>query len=365
MFRTLVGSVVVFLGPLTGAAQSPAPTHRIDAVDHQAVVATITYEVRAGDFTVTRWTAFLPEPPELPSQTGLKVRTEPVGKVVLDRSPLARPVRLIDQPVRDPKSGAKLALKLEVEATLRSRKLVPLKPGEKAPAVPALSAAEQKAYLATDGRADHESKAFRDWLDAKRLRLVKRETPIELAARILDVIRTDYQYAYEPAADRRASVVCGRKASDCGGMSLLFVAAMRANGVPARLLVGRTALPPKPGSTPGTLDYDRPHARAEFHVPGVGWVPVDPAYANLDTARPVADFVGHDPGDLLVLHLESDLKLPFPDQTRSADLLQLAPAVWVHGKGKTELTFAPAGWDLKATPARGTPGERGPGAPRP
>jgi len=345
MFRSLSASVAVLIPCAVAAAQ--APTHRIETTDHQTLTATITYGVQVGDFTVTRWSVFLPEPPELPSQTVRKVAADPTGKVVADASPLARPVRFIDLPVRDARPGAKLPLKLEVEATLRSRKLVPLEPGEKVPVVPALSAAEKKAYLAAGPRADFETPAFRDWLDAKRLRLVKRETAIDLAARILDVIRTDFTYAYDPKADRRASAVCGRKVADCGDMSLMFVAAMRANGIPARLLVGRTAMPPKPGSAPGSLEYDRPHARTEFHVPGVGWVPVDPAYANTETNRPVDEFVGHDPGDLLVLHVESDLKLPFPDQVRTADLLQLAPAVWVQGNGKAGLTFAPAGWDVK------------------
>ena len=37
-------------------------------------------------------------------------------------------------------------------------------------------------------------------------------------------------YRFDPTVDRKASSVCGRKATDCGGMSNLFVATMRANG---------------------------------------------------------------------------------------------------------------------------------------
>ncbi len=341
MIRPLLAVLAVLLGDALAAAQ--APTHRIVATNHQTVNATITYEVYATRFAVTRWMVFLPVPPELPSQTRVKATTEPVGKLAADRSPLARPVRFIDVPVPDPTPGARLRLRLEIEATLRSRKLVPLEPGEVPPAVPALTAAEAKFYLAADKRADYEAKPFRDWLDARKLRLAKGGSSIDLAGRILAVLRSDFEYGYDPAADRRASVVCGRKVADCGGMSYLFIATMRANGIPARLLVGRTAQPPKPGTSPGDLDFDRPHARPEFHVPGLGWVPADPTYANTNTGKPVGDFVGTDPGDLLVLHVEADLRLPYPDQVRTGELLQLGPGLWVHGKGKFDVAAAPRG----------------------
>lgn len=358
MTRPVLSSVVLAVLAATvpsapaGRAADPAsrPGVRIEATDRQTVTATITYEARAADVAVTRWTAFLPEPPELPSQVRVRVTADPPGVVVTERSPLARPVRFIDVPVRDPRLGGRLMLKLQVEATLRTRRLVPLGPQARPPAVPPLPAAEKTAYLAPDPHADYDAPAFRDWLTARRLKRVKGETAPELAARVLDVLRSDFTYAYDPGADRRASRVCGRTTADCGGLSVLVVSVMRANGIPARLLVGRTALPPQPGSRPGSLEYDRPHARAEFFVPGVGWVPVDPVVALAEPSRPATDFVGYDPGDLLVLHVGTDLQLPFPDQVRPAGLLQLAPSVWAFGRGKGTISLAPASWDLTATP---------------
>ena len=76
----------------------------------------------------------------------------------------------------------------------------------------------------------------------------------------------------------------------------------------------------------------------------------------LDHARifhgPVRDFVGHDPGDLLVLHVDVDLKLPFPDKDREVQLLQLTPAYWTTGTGTFDGQFGPSGWELKTTPIK-------------
>lgn len=84
-------------------------------------------------------------------------------------------------------------------------------------------------------------------------------------------------------------------------------------------------------------------------VTGVGWVPVDPADAHGDLSKPVAAFVGRDPGDLLVLHADVDLRLPFPDKEREVQFLQINPSYWATGKGTFDGQYGPTGWALKAT----------------
>ena len=54
---------------------------------------------------------------------------------------------------------------------------------------------------------------------------------------------------------------------ECGDLSALFVASCRAAGIPAR---------PVSGFAVGTNAW---HVWAEFQIPGIGWIPVDPAYA--------------------------------------------------------------------------------------
>jgi transglutaminase-like putative cysteine protease len=347
-----VYSAVVALGVCCATAGAQGPSHRIETTDHQTVTATITYDIRTTKFTVRRWMAFLPEPPNLPSQKVVKVKAEPAGELVSEKSALARKVRFVDVKVDNPAPGAKLALRLDVEATLRKRKLVPLEAGEVPPKVDALTAVERKYYLSATPQVDHTSKEFRDWLDRKELRAKDGEQPLDLAARVLTVLRADFTYHFDPKQDKRASLVCERKTTDCGGLTNLLVGVMRANGVPARLLVGRLAKPRSEGSTPGETGYDQPHVRAEVYVAGVGWVPIDPSEASRGKDVPVAEFIGIDPGDMLVLHADTDLRLPYPDEERTASLLQIAPNIWTFGKGQFDATLGPSGWEVKTAPVK-------------
>lgn len=58
----------------------------------------------------------------------------------------------------------------------------------------------------------------------------------------------------------------------CADISAVFVAALRAAGIPARDVYGLRLADPKTGDI--TSGY---HCWAEFYLPGAGWVPADPA----------------------------------------------------------------------------------------
>lgn len=328
------------------------PTHRIEAADHQSVSASIGYELRSTDFAVSRWMVYMAEPPELPSQSKVKAATEPASKVIAEKSPLARKVRFFDMSVPAPASGARFAVRQDIQAVLRSRKLVPLAADEKPPAVPALTATERKYYLAASRHADYDRGDFKEWLDDKKLHRAKGESPFAFAERVLSRIRSDYEYRFDPTEVKRASFSCLRPATDCGGMSLIFVAAMRASDIPARVLVGRFALPRKAGAAPRDTEYDQPHVRAEFFAAGIGWVPVDPAFANRQKDRPIGEFIGNDPGDLLVLHVDLELKIPVFEKEQNADLLQIEPFLWTLGRGKLDVVLAGTKWDVKTGPPK-------------
>lgn len=91
---------------LLAAPVAAQPKHKIESADTRAVTATITYELRTANFAVSKWMVFLPEPPELPSQTKVKTTAAPAGKVVAEKSALARNVRYVEVPVANPKPVA-------------------------------------------------------------------------------------------------------------------------------------------------------------------------------------------------------------------------------------------------------------------
>lgn len=347
MLRPLV--LVAAFGSLCGAlqAQQPAVKHKMVTADHQNVTATITYEIKTTKFAANRWLVYLAEPPELPGQTKVKVSSVPEGKVVAEKSPLARDVRFFDVAVAEPVAGGSVTFKQTVQATVRTRKLVPLGAGERAPKVDPLTDKELAYYTAAGPTLNFEDKEFQGWLDKKGLRAKKGEQPVAFAARVLTVIRADYKYNGAGDQDQHAAAVCQRATGDCAGMTSLFVAALRANKVPARALVGRFTKPRKAGE-----DSTHPHVRAEMFVAGVGWVPVDATYANGNKNRPVESYIGEDVGDMIVLHVDVDLRLQFLNKETVAGYIQVAPYYHAFGKGEFDARFGPSGWDLKAVPVK-------------
>lgn len=350
MSRTvaLLPVVVLLCAAASAQTRSHAQKLKIVASDAQTVTATIRYEILTKEFAVSRWFVYLPQPPELPSQNEVSVSDTLPAKVVTERSALAREVRFLDLPVPQPAAGSRLSMEFQIRATLRSRMLVPLGSGEKPQPVEPLTKVEQAAYTAPGPTIDFDNKAFFAWLEKRQLRAKKNEAPLQLASRILAAIRTDFTYRFDMQEAKNISLVCARPSTDCAGMSYMFVGALRANGIPARALVGRLAKPRKAGAGPNDNGHDQPHVRAELFVANLGWVPVDPTYANVDKTKPVDAFLGNDLGDMIVLHIDPDLKLPFPDQERTANSLQAAPFYWTFGQGTFDGKFGPTGWELQS-----------------
>ncbi len=71
---------------------------------------------------------------------------------------------------------------------------------------------------------------------------------------------------------------------DCTEYSTLFVALMRAMGIPARTVTGHMSTVLSLGGVANATQYwtDSPHMWAEFYVEGYGWVPVDAASGEND-----------------------------------------------------------------------------------
>jgi len=237
--------------------------------------------------------------------------------------------------------------KVKYQATLRPRQLLPLRAGDKPAAPPVLTAAEEKASLASGALCDFDNGEFKKWLDDRKLRRGGTENEVEFGRRVFLAVTRGFAYEYKPAQDRHVSKLTAAKETDCGGMCLVFVAAMRANGVPARVLAGRWALSARAGEQDNGVAYFQTHVKAEFFARGVGWVPVDLASGRLhDKSKEGLLFFGNDPGDFLTLHVDTDLVADTMFGRRTVPFMQ-GVHFWVKGAPAGEKGISEESWQVK------------------
>src|SRR5262245_13385216 len=325
---------------MTGAITSGAwaaltvaapPAYRIESKPVKKVDAILAVEFHLPNATVSEWVIVGPEAPETGGQRDVRTEMVPAGRPVPDAGAL-----LGRLPVKDAANRQQLRVEMKFHATLVARKLVPARdsPAE----VPALAAEERKRLTADAGWYDHEAPAFRDWLTENRLTRRTDEGDVAFARRVFQSLGTALKYEYTADQDRRASQVCRAGRSDCGGMAAVYVAALRASGVPARSLGGRMAQSAKKGEQVGSADYYQEHVRAEFFADGVGWVPADPAAGVGGGGRPsdLAHF-GNDAGDFLTLSFGGPRELEVrPLGRQKLDFVMQGPAYWFVGTGNTD-----------------------------
>ncbi len=80
--------------------------------------------------------------------------------------------------------------------------------------------------------------------------------------------------------DAYKSLESGYLGGKCADVSAVFVALLRASGIPAREVFGIRAAPSKYSKAYGVKSNDitkAQHCRAEFYIKGHGWIPADPA----------------------------------------------------------------------------------------
>jgi transglutaminase-like putative cysteine protease len=298
MLPTAYASLIIWT-----VAADPAPAYSLEIKPARHIEAELTFSQSYKNFKAKDWVVCVARPPELPGQTKLTTTMEPAArvKVVQESSDLSRALLMLSLPGKQEQG---FDVKIKCQATLLSRRLIS---GKNANPV-ALGAAEEKATLAATPLGDFNAVDFQKWLDANKLRRGKSEDEIDLARRVFSAIAKNYTYNYQANQDRRASKLCMAKSADCGGMSVLFAAALRANHIPARVLAGRWAQSAKPDERVGGAPYFQAHVKAEFFAKGVGWVPVDPSSA-VQYDKGGLRYFGNDPGDFLTMHVDTDLSV--------------------------------------------------------
>ena len=95
---------------------------------------------------------------------------------------------------------------------------------------------------------DLKSPALWDWMDHETLWRNDAESDLGFARRAFLAAARSLKYHFPTQTDR-ASAVCTSGTSDCGGLSCLYVAVLRANQIPARLLAGHWAKSAKPATS--------------------------------------------------------------------------------------------------------------------
>jgi Transglutaminase-like superfamily len=335
----LLGTTIGIVWP--GDARSAAPESSGPKSSYVLVVTgakrvhdELTFEFAAPRVRADDWDVFVSQLPELAGQTMVRSNLMPGGRKGRELSALGRPLLYTRVPVQGSKWRQGLTVRVEYEATLFERHLErrPPEPPEP-PAIAPPAPQERRSALAWGHQFDFTASAFQDWLDGQSLRRAPEEEDVDFARRAFIRIKHGFQPGSGAAEKWRASRVCKAGKSDPGGLAILFVSTLRANGVAARVLSGRWAFPSKPGANAA----DEPHIKAEFFAEGVGWVPADIGSAVvLDRKGQGLDYFGKDEADFLTMHVDTDIEFETTHFGRKTLTWIQAPSFWVNGAGSLD-----------------------------
>lgn len=341
VFTSLIG-ILISWNTTASFAQTP-PQFHMETLPGKRVQASETYVFDYPDAKALDWDIFAAKPPVINDHQDRISATMEIagygnGKEEPDLSTYTRPVLHAIVPASTPVLKKHLAVTVTYTATVYPRQLMlgpPITPVEP------LTALTREAYLATDREQDFTDKNFQNWLDINHLRKQPQDSDLDIAYRAYQFIKQHYTYKWT-TQDHRASKLCGDSWSDCGGVSTLFVATMRANKIPARVLIGRSLYS-------GTADDTNAqcHAKSEFFAAGIGWVPIEMsgALGTPDSESP--KFFGLFNGDLLVLHRGIDLTLKTAHfGTQTAGVMQ-GLCWWCHGEGTLTTGKITGTWTVK------------------
>lgn len=326
-----------------------AATPVLETSPSKRIKAVFTYEVNAPKMEAREWTLFAARLPELPGQTKVSSTCEPKASAIAELSALRRPVWAFRLPVRQPEMEKHVRIKITYQATLHARKLIDS--DQEPPAVTPLTAAARKQSLAASNVLNFNARSFQQWLDDESLRRGKDESDIDFAKRALQSMRRQFKYEYRNEMDRRAAAVCKVGKSDCGGLSVVFVSILRANGVPARVLGGRWAESVKKAEKLGDVPYNQTHIKSEFFAAGVGWVPVDASFAiQHDMSKEGLQYFGNDLGDFVVLHVDPDLVVDAGTFGKKTIEWMQTAGYWVSGPGNFNGSSVKEDWQVRTLP---------------
>jgi transglutaminase-like putative cysteine protease len=304
----------------------------LEVVGQHRLVLTYDYTADGGD-EAARF--YLPVPPATASQSIESFHSNWSGHTATnDASPAQHYIA-----GRVP-GGSRLHWRVQVVGTFTMHRLV----ADDTPHPPTLP---RPAHF--DGASeslDWNSDTFQDWLDHHHLRRGNDERAVTYARRLYDYLTAHGDYTYPPEGGWTASGAARHLRTDCGGFSLVFVAACRANHIPARLLVGQWLK--MSGNGDGSLDLTgrQAHVIAEFFDAGIGWIPADVS-SGLMQVGGRDDYFGSEPGYFFTWHYDTDFHFDVPGGgDRHVQWIQ-NPSPWFAGD---EGDSASHRWTVRSVP---------------
>jgi len=318
------------------------------------VEATLAYAASTPRMSPRKWTIVAPMPPVLASQREITAETTPPAKTSAEAAGLKRPILIWNMPAEDP-PRRQMAVGICYTLDLIPRQLVARAPA--ANSVAALTPDERAAFTAPGRLTDFESPAFQAWIDEHALRPKGKETDLDFVRRVFLEIKDGSGFEFKEKMDRRASVVCKGMKSDCGGLTALFVATLRASGIPARQLVGRWAESAEKDEKLDGMEWQKEHVKAEFYAAGIGWVPVDMSVAvDIDRRAGSLRHFGRDNADFIVMHIEPDVSVEIEQMGKRSMQFFQEPVYFVSGPGTMDRASSKSDWHVAPfSPPAGAP----------
>jgi len=311
------------------------------------VEATYSLALEGPNLNAQEWILFGAVPPQMTRQK-VQSHFDPRAERVDDLAGSPQKIFRARVPANVDSLKKSVSAKLIVQAQLYATKLVPKGKGIKSPRPEPLSTENRNHFLRDTTQLNFTHADFQAWKERHRLTRGETESQVDFARRVFLHIRSSLTYEYHNQMDRQVTFVCKHGKSDCGGLSNLWVATLRSEGIAARLVVGRWATSATPGEKVGEVAFYQQHAKAEFYADGIGWVPVDVASGILhDRSKQGLQFFGNDEGDFVTLHFDSDLKVDtvyFGEQT----IVWLQGInFWVSGTGSFENLQSETDWQVE------------------
>ena len=327
----LPAGLLVFLacppaGPQAQQAGQKPPAYHLVRKPARRVEAEAAITFQAGT-AVSEWLPVAAAMPEMDRQrdcvTKMLAGEDPTA--FEDASALKRPYLFAD--VATPGGRGTLRLSMLYQATLVE---TTLEKGPASEAVKELTPAERSRYTSPGTSLNFTDPRFTEWKARSRLARRGGEGELDYAYRVFCWIIQHAHYAKTygifAATDPLSSPSLE---AACGGLSALFAATMRSEGLPARLLFGRYALPATPEEAKARFFGSMIHVKSEVYLAGIGWVPVEvPGALNCRSERETYQFFGYDKGEFLTLHVDDDLKINLGRFGLRTIFAGQCPAVW-------------------------------------